>query len=761
MNPQALLDQAIAFHKDGRLTEAEKLYAQLLTAMPDHPALLFNHGTVLKDMKRHQEALADFDKALALQPDFVLALNNQGNSLKELKRFGEALASFDKALALQPGDPGLLLNRGLALQGLGRLEEALASFDQALVLAPDYAEALNNRGMTLCALKRFTEALASYAAALAINPRHLMVLNNRGLALAEMLRFENALESYDTALALDPQNIELLNNRGLALAALKRFEEALAAYDNALAIDPRHAGVLNNRGLALAETARFEEALASYDAALACMPDYDDALYNRGQSLLYLNRLEDALASCEKARALNPDHPDAFGGVADAALRLCDWQRTAKIAPDIVAAVQAGKAQIPPFVLLGYSGDPALQLHCAKNAIRDRIPALPPPLWTGEVYRNGRIKLAYLSADFHDHATANLMAELFERHDRTRFEVWGLSFGPDDGSATRTRLIKGFDHFVDVRKKSDREVARYLRANQADIALDLKGHTQNDRPGIFSHRPSPVQAAYLGYPGTSGAAFMDYVIADPIVAPFNEQPFFTEKIVHLPDCYQVNDSRRAIAEQTPTRQAAGLPDQGFVFCCFNNNWKITAPVFDVWMRLLGAVPGSVLWLMDRQGAAGDHLRTQAASRGIEPARLVFAGRMKLPDHLARHRLADLFLDTLPYNAHTTASDALWTGLPLVTCKGDSFAGRVAASLLHAIGLPELVTDSLESYESLALKLARDPALLDSVRRKLQQNRLTTPLFDSERFRRAIEAAYAKMREIAEQGEAPRSFSVAL
>ena len=761
MNLQALLDQAIASHKDGRLTEAEKLYAQLLTAMSDHPTLLFNRGTVLKDMKRHQEALADFDKALALQPDFVLALNNRGTSLRELEHFDEALASFDKALALQPGDPGLLLNRSLALLGLGRFEEALASFDRVLVLAPDYAEALNNRGLALCALKRFTEALASYAAALAINPGHVMVLNNRGLALAETLRFEEELESYDAALAIEPENIELLNNRGLALSALNRFEAALASYLQASAINPRHAGVLNNRGLTLAQMGRFEEALAGYDAALAVVPDYDDALHNRGQSLLYLNRLEEALASYEKARALNPDHLDALGGVADAALRLCDWRRTAKIAPDIVAAVQAGKAQIPPFVLLGYSGDPALQLHCAKNAIRDRIPVLPPPLWTGEAYRNRRIKLAYLSADFHDHATANLTAELFERHDRARFEVWGISFGPDDGSDMRARLVRGFELFVDMREISDRDDARYLRANQVDIALDLKGYTQNDRPGIFSHRPSPVQAAYLGYPGTSGAAFMDYVIADPIVAPFSEQAFFTEKIVHLPDCYQVNDSRRAIAKQTPTRQAAGLPDRGFVFCCFNNNWKITAPVFDVWMRLLGAVPGSVLWLMDRQGAAGGYLRTQAASRGIEPARLVFAGHRKLEDHLARHRLADLFLDTLPYNAHTTASDALWAGLPLVTCKGEAFAGRVAASLLAAIGLPELVTDTLEDYENLALKLARDPALLRSVRQKLQHNRLSAPLFDSERFRRAIEAAYAKMREIAEQGEAPRNFSVAL
>jgi predicted O-linked N-acetylglucosamine transferase (SPINDLY family) len=369
------------------------------------------------------------------------------------------------------------------------------------------------------------------------------------------------------------------------------------------------------------------------------------------------------------------------------------------------------------------------------------------------------VRIAYLSADFYLHATAYLTAGLFELHDRSRFEVLGVSFGPDDASDMRARLVKSFDRFCDVTARSDEEAARLLASLQVDIAVDLKGYTQDARTGILAYRPAPIQICYLGYPGTMGASFMDYVIADATVLPFDQQSFYTEKIIHLPDCYQVNDSRRAIAERTPSRPEAGLPGQGFVFCCFNNNYKITAPIFEVWMRLLSAVPGSVLWLLSDNTSAHNSLRRQAAARGIDAARLVFADRLPIDRHLARQRLADLFLDTLPYNAHTTASDALWAGLPMLTCRGEAFAGRVAASLLNAAGLPELVTGSLQEYEAMALKLATDASLLGSIRRKLAQNRPNCPLFDTDRFRRHLEAAYLTAWGIYQRGEPPGSFSI--
>jgi protein O-GlcNAc transferase len=408
---------------------------------------------------------------------------------------------------------------------------------------------------------------------------------------------------------------------------------------------------------------------------------------------------------------------------------------------------------------VGYCDDPALHLQGAKNLIATRMPTRPAPLWAGTRFRHDRIRIAYVSSDFHEHATAHLIAELIELHDRARFEVIGLSFGIDDGSAVRRRLAQAFDGFLDMPEQSDRAIAAELHAREIDIAVDLKGHTRGSRPEIFAHRPAPIQVSYLGFPGTIGADFLDYVIADPIVLPVSQQPFYTERIVQLPDCYQANDSKRAISAQTPERRAAGLPDAGFVFCCFNNNYKIRRPVFDVWMRLLSEVPGSVLWLLRDTAGVEGNLRREAAARGVDPDRLIFAERCALDVHLARHRLADLFLDTLPYNAHTTASDALWAGLPLVTCQGEAFAGRVAASLLAAVGLPELVTQNLADYEALALRLARDPAMLRSVRDKLAANRSTHPLFDSARFCRHLEAAYLRMWETWQRGEPPQPFRV--
>ncbi len=391
--------------------------------------------------------------------------------------------------------------------------------------------------------------------------------------------------------------------------------------------------------------------------------------------------------------------------------------------------------------------------------MRERVPAAPAPLAPPGPWRHDRIRIAYLSPDFGRHPVAFQLAELFENHDRDRFEVFGISTGPDDCSAIRARLIKAFDQFHDVQNESDRAVAERVRALETDILVDLGGHTRAARLEILSHRPAPVQAAYLGYPGTMGADFLDYIIGDAVVTPFEHQSHYSETIVQLPGSFFATDSRRKIAP-APSRAEAGLPEAGFVFCCFNKNWKITEPVFAMWMRLLGAVPDSVLWLKSDGPETAERLRAAASARGVDPARLIFAARVESEAaHLARHRAADLFLDTLPYNAHATACDALWAGLPLVTCRGRSFAGRVSASLLVAAGLPDLVTESLADYEALALALARDAPRLAAVRRQLEESRNSAPLFESDHLRRHIEAAYARIVEIHARGEKPASFRV--
>jgi len=431
----------------------------------------------------------------------------------------------------------------------------------------------------------------------------------------------------------------------------------------------------------------------------------------------------------------------------------------AEIGARLATGVRDGTAIVNPFTLIRCSDDPALHLQCASAFIADKVGVPRPPLWTGAGRLHERIRIAYLSADFHRHATAYLTAELFELHDRARFEVIGIAFDRDDGSDIRCRLVQAFDRFHDVRARDDREIATLLHVLETDIAVDLKGYTQDSRPEVFSYRPAPIQVNYLGYPGTMGADFIDYIIGDALVTPLDQQVFYREKIVQLPDAYQVNDRKRRIAERTPCRSEVGLPKDGFVFCCFNNSYKITPPLFDIWMRLLTDIPASVLWLLRDNVAAESNLCREAQTRGVGPERLIFAGRASVEDHLARHRLADLFLDTLPYNAHTTASDALWAGLPVLTCQGEAFAARVAATLLHAVGLPELVTHSLEEYEAQARRLAGDPTLLRAVREKLMANRQTHALFDTDRFCRHIEAAYLRMWELHQHGEPPRAFAV--
>jgi protein O-GlcNAc transferase len=579
------------------------------------------------------------------------------------------------------------------------------------------------------------------------------------MTLENLKRHEEALVFYDRALALRPTLGEAWSNRGNSLQELKRIDEALDSYERAIAVRPNFAEPLSNRGMILHELKRFNEALESYDRALAVRPDYIEALNNRGTTLQELKRFEDAQQTYDRLLALMPDHPHAFSGAASCALNICDWERRAALAEGLQAHVLGKRSIISAFVLLGYSNDPALQLQCSRNFIEHRVPTLPPPLWTGQKWRHDKIRVAYLSADFRTHATAFLMAELFERQDRSRFEFTAVSFGIDDRSPMRRRLMAAFDHFEDVQRQSDREVAQLLFDREIDIAIDLKGYTQDSRPGILAYRPAPIQVSYLGYPATMGAPFIDYIIADKIVAPFEHQPFFSEKIVQLPDSYQVNDTHRVIAASAPTRQAAGLPEQGFVFCSFNNNWKITPDVFDVWMRFLHEVEGSVLWLLRDNESSERNLRAEAQRRGIDPSRLVFADRMMPQEHLARHRLADLFLDTLPCNAHTTASDALWAGLPVLTCLGGTFAGRVAASLVNAAGLPEMIATNLDEYQAIGLKLAREPAQLAAIKAKLVANRGTCALFDPSRFARNIEAAYTTMWETWQRGEGPKGFAV--
>ena len=752
---EAVFCIAVVQKNAGRAKQALDAFNRFMEMRGDQPLAFLHRAGLLRQRGDFSNALADYESALTLRPDFADGWIHRGALLADQGRAAEALESYEKARALAPENGTVWYNRGVALQDLGREAEALESYDESVKRRPDFADTWNNRGVLLRKAKRTEEALASFERALKLDPKHMQALSNQGATLTELRRFAEALGSYDRALAATPNDAGGWYNRGVALHDLGRDSEALAAYDKTIALNPNMPDAWNNRGSLLREAGRLDEALGSFKKALEIDPRHAETLANSGAGLQNLKRFSEAGREFRKLEMVSPEHKYLLGGLVVSAMALCDWQLLENLEPRLEAEVSSGKSIVPPFTLLGILSDPALLWNCAAHYLPDVLgPLTPPP--RPATASHDRIRLAYVSADFYAHATARLMADLFERHDRSRFEVIAISHGPDEKSDVRDRLEKAFDQFHDVRAMRDAEVAALMKSLGVDIAIDLKGYTESARLGIFAQRPAPVQVSYLGYPGTIAADFMDYIIADPVVLPMDQQLFYSERIVHLPDSYQVNDPKRTIGTR-PARQEAGLPPEGFVFCCFNNHWKITAPVFSAWMRLLESVPQSVLWLLD--DSANANLRRDARARGIDPERLIFAPKLEHDAHLGRLGLADLVLDTLPYNAHTTASDALWTGVPLVTVMGEGFAGRVAASLLTAIGMPELIAPDLESYEALARSLAENPGDCMALKERLAKNRLSTPLFDAARFCKHIEAAFVTMAEAARRGEAPKSFAI--
>ena len=724
-DPEQAMRQAVVLHQQGNLDEAQRLYQAVLEVRPDHFDALHLLGLIRVSQNDREEGVRLIRKALRQRPDSVEAHYNLGVVLQEQKNLDEAMTCYQKALAIRP----------------------------------DFAAAHNNLGNVLREQKKTGEAIGCYEKALAIQPDYAEAHNNLGNALLEQGKTDEAIACYQKALAVKPDFADALHQLGNVFAGRKKLDDAIVCYRKAVAANPGHAVAHNNLGNALLEQGKCDEAVACYRRAIAVRPDYADALYNLGSALEDRKQFDEAIACYRGAISISPDHVNAFGMLLRAELSVCNWAETKRLGTQAYSRLAAGDFFIDPFVFIGISDSPLLQLECARKYVEDRFPGQPARVYQGTPYAHQKIRIAYLSADFHRHATAYLMAGLFELHDRARFEVTGMSLGPDDQSDVRRRLISAFDRFIDVRLQSDLEAARTLNELEIDIAIDLKGYTKDARPGILAHRPAPIQVSYLGYPGTMGAQFIDYVVGDPWVTPFDHQSYFTESIVQLPGSYQVNDSKRGISTDTPSRAECDLPEAAFVFCCFNQSAKLTPEIFAIWMRLLEAVDGSVLWLLRDNEFAIQNLRQEANRRGIDPGRLIFAPRMDPAQHLARHRLADLFLDTLPYNAHTTASDALWAGLPVLTCLGTTFAGRVAGSLLNAVGLPELITHSLQDYEVLALKLAADRERLAEMRARLQANIPACPLFDTNRFRKHLEAAYQTMWERWQRGDNPAGFAV--
>jgi len=687
----------------------------------------------------------------------VNPLQTEINSVISLYSSGkiqEALDTVETLTESYPNEPLLFNISGVCYKTIGKLDEAIKSFEKALSINPDFTEVHFNLGVVLKDLGQLDAAVNCYEKALAINPSYANAYNNLGITLKELGQLDAAVKSYEKALVIKPDFAEAHNNLGNALDELGQLDAAIKCYENAVAIKPGYSEAHNNLGNAFKNLAKLDAAVKCYKKAVALKPDYAEAYHNLGNSLLSLKRLDEALASYERAIVLKPDINFILGDLLHTKMQLCIWDDLSSQLDELTNKINNSEKVINPFPLLALIDDPELHMKTAKILVNEKFPQSHVLSKIERYPKHKKIRIGYFSGDFHNHATMHLMAELFECHDKLFFELIAISFGPNKQDQWRQRACLSFDKFVDVRLKSDREISLLARKMEIDIAIDLKGFTRNCRPKIFAEGCAPIQVSYLGYPSTMASNYMDYLIADSTLIPEEKKHHYLEKIVYMPNSYQVNVSNRSISKTSLSRHELGLPSKGFVFCCFNNTYKITPSTFIGWMRILKAVEGSVLWLFENNNNTTENLKKEAMKFGINEDRFVFATHMPVEEHLSRIKQADLFIDTLPYNAHTTASDALRMGLPVLTCVGNSFASRVAASLLNAVNLPELITTTQEQYESLAIQLATHPEKIKIITDKLVSNLSTAPLFDTPMFTKNLESAFSMMYDRYQQGLDP-------
>jgi predicted O-linked N-acetylglucosamine transferase (SPINDLY family) len=712
---EAIFQQALGLHRAGRLEEARRLYERTIELDPRAVQAVHLLGILAAQTHRHDEAVRFFSEAAALAPQIAAIHNDLGNAHAALARYESAIESYDRAIALAPG----------------------------------WADPHYNRANALFEQRRYPAAVAGYRRALALAPTHAAAFANLGNALRELGEHHEAAASYEHALALKPGNPGVLNNRGVVLLDAQRPEAAIACFEAAVALRPDYVDAHVSLGHALRRLHRYEAAAAAYAAATRHRPDYAQAHADEGVCLYDLRRYDAAVQSFDRARAL-----DAGVDVSSMRLhclqQLCDWRGRERELEQLTALIERQEPASNPFLFFALSGSAALQLKLAASWATAKCAVADAPAPPARRTRSGKIRIGYFSPDFYNHPVSILMADIFEMHDRAKFEVSALSYGPPIQDTLRQRLVSAFDRFIDVQGKSERDIAAAGGDLGLDIAVDLAGFTGEAK--IFAYRPAPIQVSYLGYVGTLGADFMDYLIADHTLIPAAQRGRYREKILYLPS-YQANSKTRAAA-QAITRAELGLPADGFVFACFNSNHKITPDIFDTWMRLLRRVEQSSLLVYAESPAAERNLRREARERGMADARLVFSPRLPYPEYLARFRAVDLFLDTAPFNGGTTVADALWAGLPVLTLSGEAFSSRYAASLLTALGLPELITASRRDYEETAVALAADAQRLATLRRKVAAGLDGSALFDPARFTRTLEAGFTAIYERDRDGLAP-------
>lgn len=696
-----------------------------------------------------------FSMLLDIQPKNFDALHIMGVLLGMEGMHQTAIGYFRRAIKVDANHNLVHFNLAKALSDTGEDAVALKHHITATQLAPKHAEAWLNYGRSLSKLGKFEEAIKYYDKALQLNPNLMEALSNKGAAMNDLGRFDAALVMFDQAININPNHAETWSNKAIAHGALKQFDSAFACYDKAISLKEDYVVAWNNKGASFKELKRYKEAIDCYDHVIQLSPDYLEAWVNKADALDEIKCFDEALTCYEKAIQLDPDFYCLQGHYLHGKNKKCDWLNFDSHVAKCEHNVRSGIKSVSPFIGLSLFDDPVVQLMIARSfSTEARFSAKQNQRKISKKTAGEKIRVAYVSPEFHNHPVSYLIAEMIELHDRHAFEIYGLSLGPDVNDEMRLRLRKGFDHFIDISEKSPSEIIAMCDHLDIDIAVDLCGYTGLARLDLFAQRLAPIQVSYLGFIGSSGADFMDYIIADEIVIPKDERKNFTEKVIYLPQCYQVSDSKRKISDRVFTRGELGLPESGTVYCCFNASYKIRPQLFDLWMRILQRAEGSVLWLLDDNKFVIENLRKEAINRGLDPNRLVFAQRVSNEDYLARFQVADLFLDTFPYNAGTTANDALFAGLPVLTLQGQSFVSRMCSSLLCAVDLTEMVAHTEKAYEDKAVDLAMNPQMLREIKTKLAAAHKSAPLFDTASTTKHIETAYEMVVQRSQAGLMP-------
>jgi len=767
-NPAYHNDLGIVFQVQGKLDEAISCYQKALQLRPDFAEAYNNMGNVLKDQGKLDEAMSCYQKALELRPGYAEAYCNMGIVFEVQGKLDEAISCYQKALKIRPDFAEVYYNISNVLKDQGKLDEAISCYQKALELRPGYAEAHCNMGIVFQVQGKLDEAISCYQKAVELKPDYAEAYYNMGLALQGQHKLNETISCYQKAIQLKPDYANAYYNMGLALQGQHKLNEMILCYQKAIQLKPDYAEAYYNMGLALQGERKLNETISCYQKAIQLKPDYAKAYNNMGIALQEQGKWDEAISCCQKAIKIESHLPEVYSHLVFQLRQTCAWQElegpTAKLDGLTKRALDNGiKTPENPFLSVTRHADLSRSFAIAKSWSSDVATSVSNLKidfsFDDRRTCKPRITVGYLSNDFYDHATAHLMLSLFGLHNPDEFEIFCYSYGQDDGSYYRKRIQGDCNKFVDMHDLGHADAATCIYEDQVDILIDLKGYTTGNRLAICALRPAPIQATYLGFPGTTGADFFDYIITDRIVTPEDHACYYTENFVYLPYCYQVNDHCQSISSKDWKKVHFGLPEAGFVFCSFNQGYKIDPVMFEVWMQILRQVPESILWLQPGNKTAERNLRREAEERGVGPERLVFGERLPKDEHLARIGLADLALDTRICNGHTTTSDALWAGVPVITLQGSHFASRVSSSILTAVGLPELITHTLEEYESLAVGLSRNRDELHSIRQRLAKNRLTEPLFDTPRFAKNLEKAYREMWKIFLAGEAPRRIEV--